>query len=96
MSKVCGETVEDNGHFYVTSWSGRNFLYTYFDQRIAECVNGDYKERFGGLSGWLRHISKRSEKRLDKVEETLVSLEDEQDELNDLISRIGGALRNGY
>lgn len=88
MGDVFGETVEDNGHFYVTSRSSRNFLYTYFDQRIAECVNGDYKERFGGLDGWLRHIRKRSEKRLVKVEETISDLEDEQDELNDLIYRV--------
>jgi len=89
MSEVYGEVVEDNGHFYVTRWQGRNFLYTYFDQRIAECVNGDYYERFGGLSGWLRHILKRSQKRLDKVEDTIEQLEDEQDYLNDLVHRIG-------
>jgi hypothetical protein len=59
--------------FTVVSWSGRNFLYKgkfiesewQGENKLAECVNGDYKERFGGLHGWLKHVLKRERKNVE-------------------------------
>lgn len=87
-----GYTQEGNPVFTVVSWQGRNFLYVgdFVEQdwqgesRIAECVSGDYAKRFGGIKGWLKHILKRTNKRLDKIEDQLYALQTEQSELYNL------------
>ncbi|UZV41241.1 hypothetical protein vBVpaMR16F_175 [Vibrio phage vB_VpaM_R16F] len=78
--------------FTVVSWKGRNFLYEgkfiehdwQGNSRIAECVNGDYQQRYGGIKGWLRHTLKRTDKRINKISEQMKGLQNEYDELYDL------------
>ena len=78
--------------FTVVSWQGRNFLYTgkFIEEdwqgslRIAECVNGDYKDRYGNLKGWLKFVLKRTNKRLDKVLELQHNLNQESKQLCNL------------
>lgn len=82
--------------FSVVSWQGRNFLYIgqfiednwQGDSRIAECVNGDYKKRYGNIRGWLKFIMKRTNKRLDNIQNQINSLGDERDELYSLKYKI--------
>lgn len=59
-----------------------------FGTRVAECVNGDYKERFGGIKGWLKDIKKRENKRIDKIKETIDDLKSELSQRSLLISKI--------
>ena len=78
--------------FTVVSWQGRNFLYVgefkedewLGDKRIAECVSGDYRERYGDIRGWLKFILKRTDKRLEKITQQRQVLKDEYDKLYDL------------
>lgn len=78
--------------FTVVSWQGRNFLYVgkFNEQdwqgknRIAECVSGDYRERYGDIRGWLKFILKRTDTRLEKITEQRQALQDEYDKLYDL------------
>ena len=67
------------GDFTVFTEIGRNFLY-HKDNQIAECVNGDYKERYGSIEGWIKSIEKRETKRIDKIEEQITNLNDEMRE----------------
>lgn len=75
--------------FTVVSWQGRNFLYEgKFDEnnwqgesRIAECVNGDYRKRYKDLKGWLRHILKRTDNRLEKIADIREELNEESGKL---------------
>jgi len=82
-----GSPIEQSGPFTITRWQGRNTLYLN-DEKLAECVNGDYEERFGGLNGWLKAIVKRSTKRLNKIEEQKQELLDEEASLNDQLALI--------
>lgn len=82
-----GTIVEQSGPFAVTAWSGRNVLYMEA-QKIAECINGDYQERFGGMDGWLKTIMKRSATRLNKIAEQKQALSVEEAHLNRQINMI--------
>lgn len=64
------------GDFTIFKEIGRDYLY-YQDKQIAQCVNGDYKERYGSIEGWIRHIEKRETKRVNKIEEQISDLYDE-------------------
>ncbi|ADX87966.1 hypothetical protein [Vibrio phage JSF13] len=78
--------------FTVVSWQGRNFLYVgkfneqdwLGDSKIAECVSGDYRKRYGDIKGWLKSILKRTDNRLEKIMEQRQALQDECDELYEL------------
>ena len=62
----------------------RNYLY-WNDNRIAECICGDYKKRFGGIGCWLKFIgNKRNCKRLKKINEIIKNLENERAYLGSL------------
>ena len=77
--------LEAVGDFKVIKQHNRNYLYQISTgKRLAECVNGDYGSRFGGLIGWLSNISKRSQKRMNVIGETVVSLVRENDSLMEL------------
>lgn len=73
------------GEFTVFKEHGRNYLY-FRTERIAECINGDYKERFGSIEGWIERIEKRERKRVNKISETIENLNDERKYREDIIS----------
>lgn len=90
--------------FTVVNWQGRNFLYKgkFKEQdwlgssKIAECVNGDYKERFGGLKGWLKHILKREIKNIESYSGQIEILRYKRDisyDLKDSILQVGVRLK---
>lgn len=84
-------TIEKIGIFSVTSSGGRNYLYA-GDKMIATCIYGDYAERFGGITGWLTRIKKRSDTRMEKARSQIIDLEDEIHELHALVSSIDTAI----
>jgi|SRR5574344_182185 hypothetical protein len=55
---------------------------------IAENYNADFKERFGGIVGWLKKVCKTGQKRLAKIDELLESLEAEKEELTEFVNNI--------
>jgi len=81
------DVIETLGHFTVTEEHGRNYLY-HERTRIAQCVNGDYDSRFGGISGWIRHIERRSVNRLSKIDDQLSQLYNEQLEIKHILESI--------
>lgn len=62
--------------------------YDFFTTSIAECINGDYKERFGGIKGWLKDIKRLENKRIHKIKETILNLNLELSQRASLISKI--------
>lgn len=72
------------GDFTVFTEIGRNFLY-HKDKQIAQCVNGDYIERFGSIEGWIRSIEKRETKRIDKIQRQIIELNDEMRERTKIV-----------
>lgn len=83
--------IERVGPFTITDELGRNYLYD-GETKIAECVNGDYRLRFGGIEGWLEEIKKREDKRINKIGEQIEELEDEEYSRRGCIYRIATAL----
>lgn len=84
------ETIEREGDvlFTVVTWKtqNRNYLYkglfdadTWQENRLSECVNGDYKERYGDAMGWLKSVWKRENKRCDKIQQQIDVLQEEMD-----------------
>lgn len=81
--------LEAVGDFKVIEQHNRNYLYQVSTgKRLAECVNGDYNTRFGGIVGWLSNVSKRSQKRVNVIGETITSLVEERDVLMELTKLI--------
>lgn len=78
-------------HFTVTAFQGRNYLYRgtpLHGKKIAECVNGDYVERYGSIKKWLEHIIKREQNRIDTIKCAMDDLKNEFDERSKLINAI--------
>lgn len=84
------ETIEHDGKvlFTVVTWTaqGRNYLYKgevfsdeWQENRLAECINGDYKERYGDAMSWLKAVWKRENKRCDKIQKQIDNLQEEMD-----------------
>lgn len=78
------ETLETLGDWNVVGWAGRNYL-NLRDKRIAECVCGDYDERFGGILGWIKHIEKQKVKRSNKILDQINALKEERKEIEAVI-----------
>lgn len=81
--------------FTVVSWQGRNFLYkgifdevNWQDNRIAKCINGNYREKYGDMRGWLHHIRKRELKNADSLRSQIKDLRGNLDITQDLIRSI--------
>ena len=64
-------------NFQVGRWQGREFLF-HNGKKIAQCINGDHDTRFGGITGWLEHIYKRTEKRRAKIASQISELQNEE------------------
>jgi len=80
--------------FQVGRWQGREFLFC-DGKQIAQCINGDHDSRFGGVVGWIKHIEKRTTKRMSKINEQRERLDAESRELNALLIRCIGASAEG-
>lgn len=90
------DMLEAVGPFTVTLMHGRNCNYLYYgENRIAECINGDYVKRFGGIDGWLKHIKKQDSKRVDKINDQIRELTLERNERGCRISDIHHILTHG-
>lgn len=78
--------------FIVTKRAGRNYIYSgaviEHNKRIAECVSGDYIERYGSLWGWLVKIKTREMNRLAKIKELQEQLSNESISRTALIEKI--------
>lgn len=72
--------------------NGRSYL-MYRGDKIAECVNGDHKTRYGNLAGWLKHIQKRTDNRLVRIEMQARDLERERQSLLELDYHLYSELR---
>lgn len=94
MRQVLGVVVSRCGHFFVTDFQGRNFLYSGVKGKLAECINGDYESRHGGLRGWLRKVQERELTRARKLVDKRHQVEVELDETTKVITEIEEELNN--
>lgn len=81
--------------FTLVTWQGRNFLYqgnfteiSWQQNRIAECVNGDYVNRYKNINGWLSSVNNREKKKNLSLRDRIINLQLELETCDKLINDI--------
>lgn len=67
------EVTASRGFFQIGRWQGREYLF-YKGSQVAECLNGDSEERYGGLVGWIKHVRNRAWRRVKKIDDQVSNL----------------------
>ena len=73
--------------FTVELYQGTYYLH-HNGVKVGWCQALVYEEKYGSLKIWLEHIAKRTEKRIQKIEEQRQSLLREETILNELLDDI--------
>lgn len=75
------------GEFKATYWDKADRYYLYYGtRRVGEINSGKPPEEvYGSVEGWVKHVVKRSNKRLEKINEQVSDLVVEQAGLDKLI-----------
>lgn len=75
----CQQKIFEDGDFTAWQTQGRYFLY-YKDYQLAQCINGQEsldKAHKGSFTQWIENVKKKDLKKIEKLEEYKVQLEED-------------------